>query len=173
LPAITTIGANTAGCIVDGKVLIPKNASVGFGTPPVYGLFTGVGIDFYEPIIGDDYKYIKITNYRDVDGDQIYIHLNDMTQGLGIYEVNQSNGEYYILSPNNNHIVVKKNINKNNEKTYISTSNAGIVTLTRFDYYNGVYSGTFSCTLENISNPTEKIQVNQGRFDIKIATLNN
>ena len=33
LPPITTTGANTAGCIINGKVLIPKNGTQAIGGP--------------------------------------------------------------------------------------------------------------------------------------------
>jgi hypothetical protein len=42
LPPATTIGANTAGCYIDGKLLIPKNGTTDWtGTP--YGLTVGGG----------------------------------------------------------------------------------------------------------------------------------
>ena len=64
LPPISTTGTNTAGCIINGKVLIPKNgvnSTSGFTT---FGLTTGAGINFNEPIVGDDYWYVKIVNLR-------------------------------------------------------------------------------------------------------------
>lgn len=172
LPPATTSGANTAGCYINGKLLIPKNGSQAIGGPALYGLTTGVGINFNAPIIGDDYRYINIKNFKDADGDEIYLHLNDMTQGLGNYTVGQSNGQYYTNSLPNNNIVVRKNINTTYETTYLSSSNSGIITFTRFDYQNGIYSGIFNCTLYNVDNPSQIIQVTDGRFDIRIATLN-
>jgi large conductance mechanosensitive channel len=58
------------------------------------------------------------------------------------------------------------------QKTYWSGNNSGTITITRFDYFNGVYSGIFNVTLYNKDNPTEIIQVTDGRFDINVATLN-
>lgn len=57
-------------------------------------------------------------------------------------------------------------------KTFWSGSNSGIIQITRFDYFNGIYSGTFNGILYNKDIPTEKIQITDGRFDIKISTLN-
>ncbi len=173
LPSATTTGANTAGCYINGKLLIPKNGEQAIGGPALYGLTTGVGINFNAPIIGDDYRYINIKNFKDADGDEIYLHLNDMTQGLGNYTVGQSNGQYYTNSLPNNNIVVRKNINTTYETTYLSSSNSGIITFTRFDYQNGIYSGIFNCTLYNVDNPSQIIQVTDGRFDINVATLNH
>jgi hypothetical protein len=65
LPPITQTGANTAGCIINGKVLIPKNGSQAIGGSTLYGLTIGGGIHFNAPIIGDDYFYVSIQNLKD------------------------------------------------------------------------------------------------------------
>ena len=172
LPLITTTGANTAGCLIDGKVLIPKNGSQAIGGTALHGLKVGGGINFNAPIVGDDYFYVRIQNLKDTNGDDIYIHFSNMTQGMGACTIQQSNGDYFIASPQNNHVVLKRKIDSNNVKTFISGANAGTVTVTRFDYSNGIYSGVFSSTLYNKDELIEKIQISDGRFDIKIATLN-
>jgi hypothetical protein len=172
LPPATTTGANTAGCYINGKLLIPKNGSQAIGGPALYGLKIGGGINFIAPIIGDDYFYVRIQNLKDSEGDDIYLHFSDMTQGVGNYTIGQSNGDYFIASPHNNHVVLKRNLYSNNIKTYISPTNAGIITVTRFDYPNGIYSGIFNMTLYNVDNPSETIQITDGRFDINVATLN-
>ena len=172
LPPATTIGANTAGCLINGKVLIPKNGSQAIGGSPAYGLTTGVGNNFHAPIIGDDYRFIRIANLRDNGGDDIYIHLNDMTLGAGNYDVGQSNNEYYMDGPNNPQIIAQIYDGVNIGKTFWSSANSGLITVTRFDYFAGIYSGTFNCTLYNKDNPTETIKITEGRFDIRVATLN-
>ena len=52
-------------------------------------------------------------------------------------------------------------------KWYCSIENAGVLTITRYDLENRIVSGTFSCTLQNRDDPTEQIEITQGRFDIK------
>ena len=171
LPAITTTGANTAGCLIDGKVLIPKNGSQAIGGSPSYGLKLNAGGNFHPPTIGGDYFQLEIANKKDTDGAGIILWIKNMSNGNGNYIVGQSNGELYNLGPNNNQIIV--GITKNGiNKTYYSGTNAGTITVTRFDYANGVYSGIFSSTLYNKDEATEKIQITDGRFDIKLATLN-
>jgi len=171
LPPITTTGANTAGCIINGKVLIPKNGSQAIGGPPLYGMNVNAGINFSEPIIGDDYWQLEIANKRDPNSAGIVLWIKDMQQGIGNYIINQSNGELYADGPNNNQVIA--GIKENGvQKTYWSGNNAGTITITRFDYLNGIRSGIFNVTLYNKDNPTEIIQVTDGRFDINIATLN-
>ena len=174
LPAITTTGANTAGCIINGKIVIPKNTVNSTSGFPVYGLTTGAGINFNAPVIGDDYWFVKIANLRSTGKDYwIYIHLNNMTMGTGNYNVGQSNGEFFIDAANNPQIIVRETNNGISGKTFISGPDSGTINISRFDYTNGIYSGTFSCSLYNKDNSTEIIQVNEGRFDINLATLNH
>jgi hypothetical protein len=171
LPPISKIGANTAGCIINGKVLIPKNGSQAIGGPPIYGLNVNAGNNFNEPIIGDDYWQLEIANKKDTNSAGIILWIKNMETGIGDYIINQSNGELYTDGPNNNQVIagIKENgINK----TYWSGVNAGMIKITRFDYLNGIYSGIFNVTLYNKDNPLEIIQITDGRFDIKISTLN-
>lgn len=171
LPPITTIGANTAGCIINGKVLIPKNGAQSFGGPALYGLNISAGNNFNAPIIGDDYWQLEIANKKDSNGAGIILYIRNMQNGIGNYDVNQSNGELYIDGPNNNQLIA--GIKENGiYKTYWSGINAGEIKITRFDYLNGIYSGIFNCTLYNKNIPSEIIQVTDGRFDINVATLN-
>ena len=173
LPPITTTGANTAGCIINGKVLIPKNGSQAIGGSPLYGLTIGGGIHFNAPIIGDNYFYVSIQNLKDSGGGGVYIHFNDMTQGAGIYTIGQSNGDYYMNGPNNPQIIARTYDSTNTGKIFYSSPNSGSINVTRFDYNNGIYSGTFNCTLYNKDNPLDIIHLSDGRFDINVATLNN
>ena len=174
LTPVTTTGANTAGCYINGELLIPKNGINSLSGYPIYGLTTGAGVNFKEPIVGDDYWFVNISNLKNKDhGYWIYIHLNNMEAGVGEYTVGQSNSEFYADASNNPQIIVRETNNGISGKTFISSSNSGTIKITRFDYQNGIYSGIFNVTLHNKDNPSDIIQVTDGRFDIKIATLNH
>ena len=56
-------------------------------------------------------------------------------------------------------------------KWYCSVENAGTLRITRYDLDNRILSGTFSCTMQNRDHPNERIEITQGRFDIKWDTL--
>ena len=171
LPPATTTGANTAGCIINGKIIIPKNGTPDFiGTP--YGLRLSVGINFWPN--KNDYWQLEIANKNDSNTGGIILWVKNMFTGNGDYIVGQSNGELNSDGPNNNQIIVGIKVNGVN-KTYWSSTNSGIIKITRSDLATGIsiYSGTFSCTLYNKDNPSETIQVTDGRFDINVATLNH
>lgn len=171
LPPITQTGANTAGCLVNGKVLIPKNGSQNFGGPPAYGLKSLQGDDFWPN--QDDWKVIKITNYINSDKGELYIYIDNMKKGKGDYIIGQSDGEFFPYGPKNPHMIYRV-IKNNNQLTYYSSDNCGIINFTKADLMYGVslYSGTFFATLYNKDNPLDKIQITEGRFDINNLTLN-
>jgi hypothetical protein len=172
LPAITIIGANTGGCIINGKVIIPKNTVNSTSGFPVYGLRYSVGPNFGLPNF-NEYFSINITNLKSTGKSYwIYIQINDMTLGAGSYSVGQSNADYGLNGPNTPQIIVRETYDGVSGKTFISGVNSGIINITRFDYPNKVVSGNFNCTLYNKDLPTEIVQVTDGRFDVNLITLN-
>ncbi|KMQ71961.1 MULTISPECIES: DUF6252 family protein [Chryseobacterium] len=155
LPAATTSGANTAGCLVNGKVLIPKNGSQSIGGQPLYGLLSSVGPNFNFPPVGNDTWDLLITNHSTKNS--LSINLENLSQGIGEYQLNSSNTIAYKDGSGN---------------YFTSSNNSGIVKITRFDYLLGIYSGQFSSSLKN-SNTGEIIEIKEGRFDINYTTLNH
>ena len=171
LPAETTTGANTAGCYINGKVLVPKNGEQAIGGSPNYGLIKSQGNNFWPN--KNDYWQLEIANKKDSISLRIILWIKNMQSGNGDYNVEQSNGELYANGPNNNQIIAAIKENGVN-KTYWSGANSGIIKVTRSDLAIGVsiYSGIFSGTLYNIDNPSETIHITEGRFDINGLTLN-
>ncbi len=169
LPPITTTGANTAGCIINGKVIIPKNTVNSINGSTAYGLRVLSGVNFYNTPFGNDFFSITIANLKDGGNSYwIYIHLNNLNTGAGNYTVSQSNAEFYSDATNIPQILVRETYDNVSGKTFLSSPNSGIITITRFDNQSKVISGTFNATLYNQSNSSETIQVTDGRFDIKI-----
>jgi len=156
LPPATQTGANKAGCYINGTLLLPKNGSQSIGGSPQYGLKASFVYDYF---------YIDIKNYD--NGMYLYLYIDNVNNnGIGAYTINQSDG---IASPNgiNNNTQIYVEING---KVFISGTNAGVVNVTKFSF--PVISGNFSATLYNKANPSETIQVTDGRFDINKNTLN-
>ena len=172
LPDATMVGANKAGCYINGELLLPKNGSQSFGGPPLYGLNYYYGNNFYPN--KNDYWQLEIANKLDSNSKGIVLWIKNMQTGNGDYVIGQSNGELNSSGPANNQVIagIKKNgVNK----TYYSSPNSGIIKITRSDLGPGIstYSGVFNCTLYNKDNPNETIIVSDGRFDINSLTLNN
>ena len=172
LPPITTSGANTAGCIINGMVLIPKNGSQAIGGPALYGLKYNYGGNFWPN--KNDYWQLEIANKKETNSASVFLWIKNMATGNGDYIVGQSNGQLYSDGPNNNQIIAFV-FNNGVNKTYFSSLNSGNIKITRSDLGVGIslYSGTFNCTLYNKDNPSETIQVTSGRFDFNSLTLNH
>lgn len=155
LPVATQTGANTAGCNVNGTLLIPKNGDQSIGGQPLYGLRAyplNLGYTFY------------IENYK--TGDYLFVYIPDVSRGSGNYTINQSNG---IDTPAGNQDQNQMYL-KFGGKTYLSSVSCGNLVVSKYSY--PITSGTFSATLYNKDYPTEKIQITDGRFDINTLTLN-
>ena len=169
LPAITTTGANTAGCIINGKIIIPKNGINPTSGQDVNGLDAHRGINFDNIPYGNDHFAVEFSNLKDKGNSYfIYIHLNNLINGSGNYALGQSNGEFWSNASNNPQILVRETFDGVSGKTFLSKPNFGTIVITRFDYQNKILSGTFTATLFNKDNLEEKILVTEGRFDLKI-----
>ncbi|MBT8246049.1 MAG: hypothetical protein HKP48_00110 [Winogradskyella sp.] len=168
LPPITTIGANTFGCFVDGALLTPRDGTgstlgpdsgmsyLGLGEPPSY-----------------IYNEISIRDFVSGTGGLLDIHIVDLDENSeGDFIINQSNCEDGIDA--NPTVNIRCRIWDNDEeifKWYCSIENAGTITILRYDFDNRIVSGRFNCTMQNRDNPNEMIEITDGRFDIKWDTL--
>ena len=171
LPRITEVGANIAGFLLNGKVIVPKNGIEAFGTGPNYGLAINQGNIFWPN--KNDFWQLEIANKKDGKSASIFLWIKNMSTGNGDYVIGQSNGQLYSGGPNNNQIIAFSDVDNVN-KVYYSSLNSGSIKITRSDlgYGIAIYSGIFNATLYNRDNPTEKIQITDGRFDINGLTLN-
>ena len=168
LPAITQTGANTFGCYIGGKLLTPRD-----GAPDLYGSNKGMRRFALGTAPNYTYNDIYIDDRKSENGGLLRIHLIELHQnGEGTYTINESNCQ------NGLDANVSININcrvydatEQIYKWYCSIENAGTLTVSRYDYDNGIISGTFSCTMQNKDNSNEQIEITQGRFDINGYTL--
>ena len=169
LPAITTTGANTFGCCINGNLLIPRDGTGTFGGSD--SGFTTWG----DPTGNNQYSEIDIKDYKSERTASLRLHIQGLDQnGVGDYIINESNGYNEIdgLFQTNLHCRIF-NTQTNSYQYYRSYQNSGTLKITRFDFTNRIYSGTFSCSVKNSSNPNDIIEIINGRFDIKWDTLPN
>lgn len=168
LPPITQTGANTFGCLIDGKLFIPRDGT---------GTWAGndPGLSFLGGYPDGAYNEIDIRDHKSERTTRMLIHIHDLYQiGVADYIINESNGMSNIDGLNHTYLHCRIfNESTNSYQHYRSFQNSGIIRITRYDFTNGIVSGTFNCSLKNSSNPEDIIEVTNGRFDINGFTLPN
>jgi hypothetical protein len=153
LPAATTTGANTAGCLVNGQVFLPKGSSQ-FG--PTLSCFYQQDQGGYHFSLSINDKKNK-SLYKTVQFATNPIQLvENTTYLLGLKTNNGSNynsnfGEYYTLSFDGDKYYQTTNI-------YI-----GELKITKLDTQHKIISGTF---WYDVILSGEKIEIREGRFDM-------
>ncbi|MFM6953373.1 MAG: DUF6252 family protein [Sphingobacteriaceae bacterium] len=154
LPPPTQTGADTFGCLVDGKALLPRKKS-----------WSGSGV------LQCDYQYINSGNlngyYFTLGGsdEKTYsnaihkvilranaLELKEQTYVLDEYDIpGKLNGEFRIFSDIDS-------------KYTTNQIYKGELTITNFDPVNYIISGTF--WFDAINDKGEKVEVREGRFDV-------
>ncbi len=147
LPPATKVGANTAGCLVNGEAFLPKGFSP-----------SGNLICYY---INQKTFSLLISSIGNTTTNSIYIESNNEELEINkIYSLNMirsSNSkfaEYNILRDNGN------------DELHTTTPEViGEFIITHHDYDNAIISGTF--WFDAINNAGEKVEVREGRFDME------
>jgi hypothetical protein len=173
LPPATQTGANTFGCLIDGKVFLPRSGNNSLVFPLSGAILWGGIPQSY------DYNEIEIVDYKSAKSASLLFHMeNIFNDGSGSYVINQSNGMNNIdgLDHHYLHCIIYDKLTNSYQK-YVSFTNSGTFTITRLltNSTNGnngnLLSGTFNCRVRNINNPNDEIEITQGRFDINSLTI--
>lgn len=136
LPQITEIGANTAGVIVDGMVIIPKDGiNKSYGGPEIIkGLSVILGTDFIGSN-GNDSFSLSIKNVPLKNG---FIFFMD----IGILN---HTGDYFTDDqPKWPQIFVGKIFDGISVKQFFAKKNSCKVTITKLDFKKELFQGLFS-----------------------------
>ncbi len=169
LPPETQTGANTFGCLIDGKILLPRSGNTSQVNPLSGAILYGGYPDVY------DYFELKILDYKTPNSPSFLFHMhNIVANGLGTYPIDKSNGMRNIDGLNNNYIHCNVfNKKTNSYEQYVSYEDSGTYKITRLtvtsDYT--IISGTFNCKIRNINDPSDEIEIKDGRFDINSLTI--
>lgn len=150
LPPATQVGANTFGCLVNGKVYIPKGYS-GTGTPNPKIIFD-IGIDGFPYLQIDARQYYQnsqngsfIINIQNFVGSGEYlIYTNKKQIGFGSYLIPDCG----ILPNDDTHF------------------KSGRVLITKYDLTGGVISGQFNFKIKPSNCDT--LFFTEGIFDFKL-----
>ena len=151
LPQATNTGANTFGCLVNGKVFIPSGFS-GMGTPNPLTNYS-VGINGLPYLSMDNYRYINNQSQGN-----IFIVFGNLDH-LGTYSY--SNDFDFLIGWSS----VLGNCTTVAFDTTIKKWGTGIIT--KLDIPNRIVSGTFNCKFKTLQCDT--IFITDGRFDIKFS----
>ncbi len=165
LPDATQIGANTAGCLVNGQLWIASSDNCfRFGTPDREK-------GFFSYDISKNTLFVSFQRCTKYDGTQWFsISIQDFI-GPGTYTCNKKS---YIPSlpgsSGRSYNYINYSIAKNIGDQYFLTSElaTGSITITKIDTINRPIfaAGTFECKLKNLYNMYDSLTITSGRFDI-------
>ena len=171
LPHETQTGANTFGCLIDGKVLLPRSGNNSLVFP-----LSGADLVRGYPEFNFDYYELEVIDYKSSPTASLFFHMHNAPEnGIGTYIIDESNGMTDIDGFAHNYIhCIVFNSSTNSFQKYVSFSNSGTFTINRLTPSTGsgtVISGTFNFRVRNINNPNDEIEITQGRFDINSLTI--
>jgi hypothetical protein len=154
LPPATQVGANTAGCLVNGEAFLPKGTSLGgpilscFYQRNQYGYHLGLSINQKSSGQVKTVQFGANPNQLVENTTYSLVAMKDNT-----FSYISNFGEYYILS-----------INDGDTNYYTTDIVTGELKITKLDSQLNIISGTFWYDAVNVNN--EKVQVRSGRFDM-------
>lgn len=158
LPNITEIGANTAGVIVAGQIVIPKDGinKLYGGPSTIRGLDVTLGSNFVESNGKSNFS-LKIRNVPNKESFNFSMDFGTLDR----------TGDHFTADENSlPKMDIQKKVNGVSTKYYQSRKNSGKLTITKLDFITGIISGVFSGELYDEDN--NKITFTDGRFDIRI-----
>jgi hypothetical protein len=151
LPAATQTGASTAGCLVNGNVLIAKGnfSKIFTWGPPIHANYYFYG--------GYNFN-LSFENQNASDLPNIFISLSN---------INIEEGKTYPLSLDlKDETKIYGYANFSNTSSFQTNEiNKGEITITKFDTKNFIISGTF--WFDGINSNGDKVKITEGRFDTK------
>ena len=171
LPSATQIGANTFGCLINGKALLPRS-----GNNNLFNPLSGVDLFRGYPEDNFDYYELEVTDYLSSPTSRLFFHMHNAPEnGTGNFIIDESNGFGDIDGFEHNYIHCRLFSKATNSfQTYVSYNNSGSFTITKLTLSTGsgtILSGTFNCKLRNIENPNDEVEITDGRFDINSLTI--
>jgi hypothetical protein len=162
LPPITDTGANTFGCMVNGKLFVPDGK--GFygltGMVPLicaYDILDGRHNLFLSGAIRTattiSSVYLGCDSLALIEGQTYILKLDSMGNASAGYRhsLRNSDGSGTI----------------NTYSTANDTNLTGKLTITHLDKFQRIISGTFWFNAVNDQNPYDTVKITQGRFDMK------
>lgn len=166
LPPITQTGENTFGCLINGRLLIPRDGTGTFNSPDKGMRFIkGPGPEVFT------YNEIRITDFEGSNGGSIDLHIINLDKIVkGNFEIEESNCKRG-LDANKNLNIRCQYFNGSNYEFYCSIEGTGLLNISRYDPTGRILSGTFSFSAKNENDADDIIEITDGRFDLNLNTL--
>jgi hypothetical protein len=169
LPPATQTGANTFGCLIDGKPWIPNGGGWFSLIDPIYAYYS-IPIDSRADKKDKYNIYIGLYSNRQDIGTNMEIYVTNVFQ-KGKYDL-ASNIDLRDNYPESYAYYEVESMYPNQERFYITTSQViGHVNFTVADTITSKFAGTFEFDAID-KNSGKIIKITNGRFDIDPATLN-
>lgn len=145
LPPDTQTGANTVGCLVNGKVFLPHQEGI---LSPVNCYYQFVKGEYYFTMAFSDRRGTGIESINVFTAKTVLIvgQIYSLNQG---YNPNTGGGAEYYTDLNN--------------KFSTNLINIGELKITRIDVSKSIVSGTF--WFDAVNSKGEKVEIREGRFD--------
>lgn len=158
LPPATQTGANTFGCLINGKVWVPK----GFD-----GNFTNSRINI-DPTFSDGDLNIRVYKIYDAFNERMTLS-SDSIKSPGIYYFKTNSRAKYVFSK------LKRDLSS----VYCDMDNGniggnpnhinGYIKITKYDLQNNIFSGEFEISFNSPNcGLGDPVNITQGRFDYKL-----
>jgi hypothetical protein len=155
LPEPTQTGANTFGAKIDGAFWAPH----GFGIVPTAPILEASYVK-----AGGHVRIVARNFGSSPTEKEMEIYLKDVT-GPGTFLLNANTRKHPDQTGNYGYFIERRFMPKNEWIT--NPQSTGRVELTKFDTVNKIISGTFDFVATNIDSAHQKMQVTEGRFDVK------
>jgi len=152
LPLITTIGANTFGCKINGKIFVPRD---GRGKPGLFVQYENLGIGSG----GGWYLNIPAVDWASKPNSGVSIETDSLLLREGMsYPIGRNKGmvrTFYLIGTENGGVDIYDKLE----------TDTGSLHIQRFDQVNRILSGVFSFSATNGNG--QKVYVTDGRFDLQ------
>jgi hypothetical protein len=143
LPAETQEGKHTFGCLVNGKVWVPRGSKSASHVNSMNADYDG------------NYFYVTASLFSDQVDQSIAIHITQGMNKPGVYLLNNRKESYLYFDDANTDCYYGLD----------SLPQSGIIEITKIDTKKFFISGRFSFTL--VQPGCDTIRVTDGRFDVK------
>jgi len=157
IPPVTQTGANTFGCLVDGKPWT-ANTGLSFSVKPLY-----IGAGYI-----DGKYFLKLSARQRQSKEGIDSNIDIFIEGAnkkGVFLLNINDAIGPRISTPISSVGVYR-ISDNYTYPYETDSaHTGQVTITRYDAANKIAAGTFYFTAQNVDNDSI-VHITDGRFDV-------